>query len=162
MKRIRPAKIIFLLLNSLMLLAPGAFCAKESLVIETYLPAPSTEFSQLITDGNLGIGTANPASKLDINGSFAVPVTVPDINGYVLKDTDCVILDAPGYDLSLPAASSRKGRRYIVKNNSAGNITVQITAVGDTIDGAGSKTLTAGQKIQTVSDGVNSWLIISD
>lgn len=162
MNRISPAKIIFLLVVCFVQLAPGAFCAKESLVIEAYFPAPSVEFSQLITNGKLGIGTTNPASKLDINGSFAVPVVAPPTNGYTLGDNDCVVLDSSGYDLGLPAASTRKGRRYIVKNNSAGNITVQITAAGDSIDGAGSVTLTPGKKIQTVSDGVNGWLKLAD
>lgn len=53
----------------------------ESVTLSTYYPAPSGIYTQMITTqntflardgGNVGVGTTNPQSKLDINGDMAV------------------------------------------------------------------------------------------
>ncbi|GIJ45817.1 hypothetical protein Val02_27030 [Virgisporangium aliadipatigenens] len=77
----------------------------------------------------------------------------------LLDLVNVVDASAAARTVTLPAASAvPNGKQYIVKNKagSANDVTVQ-RAGTDTIDGATSKTLTAGQILRLVSDGTSLW-----
>lgn len=117
-------------------------------------------------DGKTGIGpTAGlPASTLDVSGSFAISgqVSVASTSAIALTDQHSVVFAGSGATVTLPAASSCKGRIIIVKQSTA-NTSVGITSAGGTIDGVGSYSLgaTVGVRraVTFISDGTN-WNII--
>lgn len=86
--------------------------------------------------GNVGIGTANPGSKLTVNGSFAAAYTSVTANTYNAGENDFSIMwdGTANGTITLPASPTspdRTGRLYFFKNAS--------TAYNLTIEGNGSE-----------------------
>jgi hypothetical protein len=76
---------------------------------------------------------------------------------YTITDLDEYIgATANGIVITLPAGVG--GRWYYIKNQSAGNVTVQCTG-GQTIEGSAFKTLNSSAGIMTVFDGTG-WIIL--
>jgi uncharacterized protein (TIGR02145 family) len=112
---------------------------------------------------NVGVGTASPASTLDIQGSLGYKVT-PITAATTLNQTHNVVLCNTGpYTVTLPAAASNTGKVYYIKN---------IDAEGDdiTLDGNASETIDGDltfkldpykHAIRIVSDGTN-WHILEE
>lgn len=78
----------------------------------------------IMEDGNVGINTVTPNSKLEVNGSMAMPIrqvtAVDAVNNYTVTDDDyTLICDMQGLGVSgrvinllLPSPVGRKGRLY--------------------------------------------------
>ncbi|MFZ2095670.1 MAG: hypothetical protein WAV05_03440 [Anaerolineales bacterium] len=112
--------------------------------------------------GNAGIGTANPNSKLHVNGSVAVSYKYVTSN-YTATSSDCVIAAGGGLSdiyIYLPNATSIPGRIYTIKQ-ATGLIDVIIDPYGSqTIDGASTYSLPAAYYwITLISNGSNWWII---
>ncbi len=85
----------------------------------------STNYNLRITimeDGNVGVNTTEPNSKLQVNGSFSMPIrtVVTDGNSSITDDDFTIIADMENnaskmMNLILPSASGRKGRIYNIK-----------------------------------------------
>jgi hypothetical protein len=115
--------------------------------------------------GNFGVGTTTPTSKFVVAGSFATAIVTKGSN-YTADATDHIIIgDATSSvrTISLPTAVGITGRQYIIKKKDASVNAVVIAADGsETIDGAGSVSLSMQWQVRTiVSDGAN-WMIISN
>ena len=114
--------------------------------------------------GNVGIGTRAPNSRLDVQGSMSLGVTVVAAS-MALTDAHNVILTngAGNITITLPAAATRTGRTYYIKKTDGDANTVMINAAGGVlIDGAASLVLyVQGDAVRVVTDGFN-WFVISD
>jgi hypothetical protein len=105
----------------------------------------------LKTDGSLVVGGSQSVRRTAVKTNY----TLTDADYYIgVTDTS-----APR-TLTLPAASGREGRLYVVKDESggAGNhpITVQVEA-GGTIDGAKAKTIGANYGLMRVTSSGKDW-----
>lgn len=67
--------------------------------------------------GNVGIGTTNPAHKLDVNGSIGLPVTVNSSTGILFKEGSPFL-----HDFKAPSSGSIGQNVFLGKN--AGNFTM--------------------------------------
>ncbi|MFP5519911.1 MAG: hypothetical protein ACLGGX_08405 [Bdellovibrionia bacterium] len=120
---------------------------------------------RLRSTGVVGIGTIDPRSTLQVNGSFAT-VFSSKTAAYTLNIGDSVIAtDASGaaFAVTLPTAVGITGREYTIKkiDNSANAVTVTPSGT-ETIDGAASYSLGAQWKyVKMISDGAN-WLVIGN
>jgi len=97
-------------------------------------------------DGNLTVGK-----------SLTLPITT---KSGTISDDEFTIL-ATG-NVTLPSASGRTGKIFVIKNVSGGSITVSVIAGGGNIDGSPTYTLSSNNyTIMVQSDGSN-WYIISE
>lgn len=118
-------------------------------------------------DGKTGIGATatSPTSTLDVSGSFALSsqTTVSATSVIALtSDQTTVFVNGGGATVTLPAASSCKGRVIMIKQTIA-NISTTINTAGGLIEGAGAFTLgpVVGfrKSIIVTSDGSNWWIV---
>lgn len=109
----------------------------------------------------VGIGTASPNSKFEVNGSFATKYTAT-ATGITLDGTHSVVnVTATGQTITLPTAASITGRQYTIKLTASGSATVATTS-SQTIDGSTTYSLASQYKYVTVvSDGSN-WIITAN
>lgn len=100
------------------------------------------------------LATLVPASGAALKVGY-VAVTA----AYNVLVSDCVV-DCTGgpYNVVLPTAIGAKGQIYIVRNSAGGNVTVATTG-GQTIDGAATVVLAAGNVTRVCSTGAN-WITI--
>jgi len=113
----------------------------------------------------IGIGTATPTAKLQVNGSFALNAPVTVTTDYVVAATANWIISnrAASNTLTLPAASTSTGRVLKVMTRTAQTV---ISASGNVVQkGGGAATnailpATIGAWAELVSDGT-SWLIVA-
>lgn len=123
------------------------------------------------TTDNIGIGTDNPQSTLELNGSMGVNfISQAGPSNVVLDETHHVVLaDVSGGDVtvSLPSASSCPGRVYILKRyglppENALSFDLIINPSGsETVDGYANPGLTGFERNNAtiLSDGSNWWVI---
>jgi len=89
--------------------------------------------------GNVGVGTDNANSKLEVNGSFSLPIrTITVSNSFtqtlpITDDDYTIIIEANLFDgvlnLTLPDPQGRKGRLYNVRANNLGIRNVNSTLI---------------------------------
>lgn len=124
--------------------------------------------------GNVGIGSSWPGQTLDvngiaraagvmINGSLKVAVVSKTSNYTAASNDNVILVDASGgaVTISLPASSGVSGRVYTVKKmDASGNNVVVDPNGGETIDGAGTNTLSSQyQSVTTICNGSAWWTI---
>lgn len=104
----------------------------------------------------------NHGYTLDHYSSLYNPCKEVTSGPYTILDTDCVILARAtlSFTIFLPAAHGREGMEFVIKKvNSTNTITIDSIS-GETIDGAGTKTLTTQYSFyRVISDDAN-WHII--
>ncbi len=109
--------------------------------------------------GSVGIGTTAPNSKMHINGSvsYSVMTINTSSNATSLGANDYMIIysgSTSGNTINLPTASTCVGRAYMIVNHSTSSVLVTDTYV--IANGTATPVVTAGSKVQVVSDG-SSW-----
>lgn len=116
----------------------------------------------LVVANKLSVGTSDSASTLHVMGSQAVQRTSVQTD-YTLTDSDYYIgvtdTTAPR-TVTLPAASGREGRVYIIKDETGGAgarpITVKVQS-GGTIDGAKAMTISTNYGVVRVVSSGKNW-----
>lgn len=114
----------------------------------------------------IGIGTATPTTKLQVNGSFGLNAPVTVTTNYTVADNVNFIISsrAASNTLTLPAAASNTGRVLYV-SNIGGAFTV-VSASANVVPRAGGAASTAilpatdGAWAMLVCDGTN-WIIMA-
>src|SRR5262249_15986703 len=102
----------------------------------------------LVVAGKVGVGTADPVSTLHVRGAQSVQRTAAT-GDYGVSESDYylgVTDTAARRTITLPTASGKEGRVYIIKDESGGAGTRPITVKaqpGETIDGAEALTIRA-------------------
>jgi len=116
-----------------------------------------SSFYALPDSGNVGIGTTEPSSKLEVAGSFSLP-TVQKSATYTLTASDYQVeCTANTFTVNLPTAVGISGRVYQIKNSGSGVITVDGYTT-ETIDGETTQDLDQYDNMQIQSNGSN-WII---
>lgn len=114
----------------------------------------------------VGIGTATPTAKLQVNGSFALNAPVTVTTNYTVADNVTFIISnrAATNTLTLPAAATSTGRVLFI-STIGGNFTV-ISASSNVVPRAGGAASTSilpatdGSWAMLVCDGIN-WIIMA-
>jgi len=120
----------------------------------------------LMKGGNVGINTSTPASRLEVNGSMALPITNNSSTGtqtYTMTADDYTYIKSGTgtHTVTLPDPTTCEGRIYVLKRaTTSGTFTVKTTGSYQ-IDGATTVTIptTAKMAYTFQSDGSN-WYII--
>ena len=120
------------------------------------------------TSGNVGIGTASPATTLDVAGGLTLNTTTVNAATYDLLVTDYILnvtypTTGAVTSLTLPTAQTTDGRTIVIKdasgNAGTNNITID-TEASQTIDGAATLVIAVDYTSVTLcSDGTN-WFIL--
>jgi len=115
----------------------------------------------LVVAGKMGIGKSDPTSTLHVSGSQSVQRTAVTAD-YTLTDTDYYVgvSDTSAQrTVTLPTASGKSGRVYVVKDESggAGAHSIKVKALsGETIDGEGELSINANYGVlRVISSGTN-------
>ncbi|MBL0182164.1 MAG: hypothetical protein IPP96_07675 [Chitinophagaceae bacterium] len=117
-------------------------------------------FFAFISFAQVGIGTTTPNSTLDVRGSVATNYrSFTASTSASATDNLLVFTGSSAATLTLPTAVGCDGRTYMIKNASTTGPTPVVTIAttsAQTIDGAGSWTLTsANETITLISNGAN-------
>lgn len=127
-----------------------------------------TDANLLFTDAStdrVGIGTATPTAKLQVNGSFALAAPVTVTTDYTVAATATFVISNRGATntLTLPAAASNTGRMlFIVTIQAFTVVSASSNVVPRTGGSAGTAILPAtdGAWTMLVSDGTN-WISVA-
>ncbi len=117
-------------------------------------------FYILISHAQIGIGTTSPNSTLDVRGSMSTNYRAfTTSTSATATDNILVFTGSSAVTLTLPTAVGCDGRTYMIKNASTTGPTPVVTIAttsAQTIDGAGSWTLTsANETVTLISNGAN-------
>ncbi|MBS1513035.1 MAG: hypothetical protein JST86_19520 [Bacteroidetes bacterium] len=143
----------------------GTGTAAKSLVFMTGGTTQSTnERMRIDGNGNVGVGTNNPASTLQVAGSLALSV-VTKTSTYTATASDYTIIcnNSSAMTVNLPAASGCSGRVYVIKKISGAllNVTIDPNA-SETIDGVSTRVMTLQYETVTIQSNGTSWFILSN
>jgi len=127
----------------------------------------STERMRIGPGPTVGIGTGATGTdytRLQVNGAISTAVSTVIGSVTLTQDASVVLASGAGTTVTLPSASSCKGRQVTVKRiSAAGPVNVQ-AAGGDSIDGppipAPYPLAAQYDFVVLVSDGVNHWYIV--
>ncbi|MDD5456085.1 MAG: hypothetical protein PHV30_03540 [Candidatus Margulisbacteria bacterium] len=122
----------------------------------------NNERIKILNSGNVGVGVANPSSKLQVNGAIATPVSNIN-NDYPLTAQDSVVLIDSSViqrTVTLPVPTGITGRSYTIKKIDPSLNAVEIKSQSnELIDGNNRYYLTAQYEyVILVSNGAN-WTI---
>ncbi|MDC1188889.1 fibrobacter succinogenes major paralogous domain-containing protein [Flavobacteriales bacterium] len=122
-----------------------------------------TDHVTIQNDGDVGIGTTTPISRLDIQGSMGYKINTINTTTTLDNTYNVVICNNGPYDVILPAAASNTGRVYYIKNNDSGGGIFTIDGnASETINGSTTYALDSyTHVVQIISDGTN-WHIIEE
>lgn len=146
----------------------GAFVFNEAGAALTSRFEGDTDANLLVTNGTtdrVGIGTATPTTKLQVNGSFGLNAPVTVTTDYVVAATANWIISnrAASNTLTLPTASTSTGRVLKVMTRTAQTVISASANVVQKGGGAATNAIlpaTIGAWAELVSDGT-SWLIVA-
>lgn len=102
-------------------------------------------------NAQVGVGTTNPLSTLDINGSVSVNI-ITTIGALTLDDTHHTVILSGNHNITLPAANTCLGRVYIVKNPTGNTPTVTSYI---NLSGTASTIINSETTLNLQSDGTN-------
>ncbi len=124
----------------------------------------SIERMRITSTGLVGIGTASPVNKLQINGSLGRNAPVTKTGNFTLADTEnWLICNGTGtITVTFPAASSWTGREVMIKTVAAFTVisaSSNVVPIDGTAAGTAILAATAGKWATLVSDGTN-WIIM--
>ena len=130
----------------------------------TYTSATADGLAERMTildNGRVGIGTTNPGSFFEVNGSTGAKVnTITGATTLGVAHSVVLCNSVAPLTVTLPPAAGIAGRMYTIKNISLGAVTVDGNA-SETIDGALTSILPLQYAyIKIISDGLN-WYILS-
>lgn len=155
--------------------ADGYVLTSDATGIASWQPGPSDSDWEVIGNnmktiplGNvqIGTGTGTPTSKLEVQGSFSLPIDVIPSPTYMpgINDHTLIFTAGSGADITLPAASSAEGRIYVFKFMTVASSKV-IAVVPDKIDNSAvfnvppPSTGLLSASVMVQSDGVNWWVL---
>jgi hypothetical protein len=117
-----------------------------------------SEHLRILANGNVGIGTNNPLSKLHVLGGIRTQVTTLTTGSHTLNGSHSIIkADTVGgsITINLPTASSSTGAEYkIIKTHASNTVTIDANA-SETIDGSTTNIILTNNRdrILVVCDG---------
>lgn len=137
----------------------GQGSAEDTLVLFTN----DIERMRVDENGNVGIETTSPNSKLEVNGSVSKAI-VSKTSAYTASIDDHTILcDSSGgvFTITLPATSGIEGRVYVIKktDSSANAVTIDGNAA-EAIDGDATFDLEYEDEVVRIQTDGSNWFII--
>ena len=123
-----------------------------------------TERMRIDNLGNVGVATNSPNSTLQNAGSFALSIYSTGSSSYTASATDYTVVGTrtSNQTITLPTAVGITGRIYVIKKTGNGGTLTIATNGSQTIDGAGSKSLTTQYTQMTVQSDGSNWIILSN
>ena len=113
--------------------------------------------------GNVGVGTASPASTLDIQGSLGYKYNTITAATTLAQTHNVVLCNTGPYTVTLPAAAGNAGKTYYIKNIDAqGDIITIDGNASETIDGNTTYLLNvSNHALRIICDGSN-WYVLEE
>lgn len=109
--------------------------------------------------GNVGVGTTDPKSTLEVNGSVAGnyrSITTAGTTPLLATDFVVVYAGTAAATFTLPSGLNVEGRLYTIKNGTANQALTLSTANSETIAGSTSLSIPAGQSVRVVTTGATT------
>lgn len=118
------------------------------------------EAMRINESGYIGIGTASPKVKLDVNGGIATAITTKTSNYTATVDDSTLLCDtSTGFTVTLPDATTCEGFTLNIKKISTDGNTLVISS-SDLIDGETTQDITTAWTTMSVQSNGVSWYII--
>lgn len=104
--------------------------------------------------GKLGVATNSPLSTLEVNGTFATTVKTAQVAGTNNPDNTAAVwfYSSGAGTITLPAANTCSGRRYVVVNQTGASVT---TSAYFNLAAASVTVLANSASVEIISDGTN-------
>ncbi len=132
-------------------------------MLKKVILAGSLVLATIFANAQVGIGTTDPKSSLEVQGSMGYKVTTITSATTLTEDHHVVLCNNGPYTVTLPPAAANTGRVYRIKNIDAQSDVITIDGNGsETIDGALTYALQPYKhSITLISEGAN-WYIIEN
>ncbi len=117
----------------------------------------SNVFTVKMSNGNIGINTQTPKSKLEVNGTLATKLIITNFNS-TLDETASVWIFTQPVNVTFPDASMCENRRYVIVNRGNNFMNVNNSNYIN-FSGFNTYSIPANSSIEIISDGTN-WLQI--
>ena len=133
----------------------------------TFMPKLASEnilSSSANIQGKLGVNIIPDSSNSLVNfyGSISTKVRQIDISGSIMPNDHILEVINGGINLTLLRSGIMAYNHIIIKNVSTGIISLSTIDFDHFDDGSTSISITPGGCLYTISDGISSWLIISN
>ena len=119
-----------------------------------------THMMEMLPNGNIGLGVANPNSRLQTFGSISTPYLETTNTGYFPNDGDdgIILTNTVSQTVNTPTASTTTGRLYTIVNPTLVDKVFSPAVIG--LDGVNTTVIGAGMSYIIKSTGT-AWRIIS-